>query len=566
MYVRPQGPVSRREGTVFVFDLTTLLGDTIPTTRPRKVPFIFSRTQKYSLVFFYYTAGAVTTTRVVFATDNGLVEDPLSPGDPYIYEITGVFDIEKFTYKQSADTLYIAQPGRIPIEFKRLAHDNWDADEIVFTDQPSDWNATDGYPEFVDFYEQRIVYIATQKRPQTAWFSKSGDFVNFGVSSPIVESDAVTLTFDSGTQNEVSWSSSTNRLLIGTMGDEWAISGSGADPLSFKSNRTARHTNNGGERLKSLMVGPVTLFLEYHGRKVNQFIFDYNSDTYDTMDLSVLAPHLTDNNSIVDWDYAQTPHGVIWCVRDDGVLIALTLKREHKVTGWHPHDTDGRFLAVSCIPGDITAREDVVWFVVEREIEGVTKWYIEKKSPEFLGTEASDSLFLDSHLVVTSGTPFSTVTGLEHLEGKLVSILGDGGVLTPRTVVSGEIILENPVSKAVVGLPYASIVEPVLLDLPLADGTYLGRSARITGVDLIVHKSLDFEIGTYRDETDELILQDIPFRFPYHIAGTAIPLFTGVRAVDFIEGYSTSTRVLVKQERPLPLTVIGIIDVVEVYD
>lgn len=563
MYVRPQGPVSRREGTEFVFDLTAELGTSIPTQRPRMVPFIFSRTQKYSLIFYKHTAGAVVTTRVVFGTDEGLVEDPASPGNPYVYEFTGVFDIDTFTHKQSADTLFIAQTGRLPIAFKRLSHANWDADEIVFTSQPSDWNSTDGFPEFVDFFEQRMVYVATKKRPQTAWFSKSGDFVNFGVSSPVVESDAVTLTFDSGTQNSVSWTSSTNRLLIGTMGDEWAISGSGNEPLSFKYNRTARHTNNGGERLKSLMVGPVTLFLEYHGRKVNQFIFDYNSDTYDTMDLSVLAPHLTDNNSIVDWDYAQTPHGVVWCVRDDGILIALTLKREHKVTGWHPHETDGLFLSVCCIPG---AREDDVWFVIEREIDGDRKWYIEKKSHEFKGVSAEEAVFLDSHLIVENETAFTEITGLDHLEGKVVSVLGDGGVLTSRLVTAGTIELDNPVNKAVVGLPYSSVIEPVLLDLPLTDGTYLGRSAIVKGLDVIVKDSLDFEIGTYRNDTNELILQDVMFRYPYHITGDPVPLFTGAKSVEFIEGYSVDTRVLIKQDKPLPLTVMGIIDIVEVYD
>jgi len=563
MYVRPQGPVSRREGMGFIYDLTQLVGDSIPTTPPRQVPFIFSKTQRYTLIFFNHTAGAVVTTRVVFGTENGLVEDPLSPGDPYIYEFTGIFNVEKFTYKQSADILFIAQPDRIPIEFKRLAHDEWEANEVVFSSVPVEWTATDGYPEFVDFYEQRAVYLSTLKRPQTAWFTESGDFYSFDKSTPLVESDAITLTFDSGTQNRVVWTCTTNRLLIGTIGDEWAISGTGDQPISFKYNKTARHTNNGGERVKALMVGSVTLFIEYHGRKVNQFIFDYNSDTYDTVDLSILAPHLTDNNSILDWDYQQTPYGVVWCIRDDGAMIGLTMKREHKVTGWHRHDTQGRFLSVCCVPGD---REDDVWCVVSRTVEEEEKWYIEKKAPEFLGTQPTDAYFLDSYVVHESETAFTSVSNLGHLEGLEVSILGDGGVMTPRIVTGGAITgLEVPCKKVVIGLPYESVLEPVLLDIPLADGTNLGRSNRITGLDIAVKDSLDFSIGTVRENGD-FTEQVVPFRMPYHIAGDPVPLFTGVKEVEFPEGYSSSTRVLVKQSKPLPLTVLYIADIVEALD
>lgn len=560
-YVRPQGPVSRREGFFFKYDLTSMIGDYDMSVNPRMIPFIFNKTQAYAVVLFYFTTGGVTTARCVFAVDDGLVEDPLSPGDPYTYEFTGVFEIENLVYKQSADILYIAQPNRKPIEFKRLAEDNWSANEISFTDIPLDWNDTDGWPEFVDFFEQRIVYASTFKRPQTLWFSKSGDFYDFGKSSPIVASDSVTLTLDSGTQNKIQWTNTSTRVLVGTMGDEWAVSGSGYEPLSFESNRTARHTNVGGEKLQSLMIGNVTLFLEKHGRRVNQFVFDFNADAYDTVDLSVLAPHLTDENSLVNWTYQQSPHGIIWAVRDDGDVIAMTFKREHKVAGWHHHDTDGKFLDLCSVPGQ---REDDLWAVVERTIGGEAKWYLEKKAPEFRTGDVKDSYFLDSMLVY-DGAPAGTITGLGHLEGKTVSVLADGAVLSDRTVTSGQIVIEKESSRVVVGLPYESILEPVLLDSALTDGTTLGRVSRVTDLVLRLYKSLLFEYGKYNDY-GELELEERPFRYPSDTTGEQVPLFTGDIEVAFQEGYTNDVRVILRQRRPLPLTVLYAVDVVEVYD
>ena len=558
MHVKPQGPASRREGFCFRFDLTPLLGTSNLQVRPRIVPFIFSETQAYAIIFYQHSS---FKTRCVFASDDGLVEDPLSPGDPYVYEFTGTFSLATFTYKQSADILYIAQTARTPIEFKRLGVAEWQANECSFTDAPSDWNTTDGFPQFVDFYEQRIVYLSTKARPQTAWFSKSGDFYDFGKSSPIVASDAVTLTFDSGTQNKVQWTNAAKQLLVGTLGDEWAISGSGYEPLSFQSNRVARHTNNGGGRKPALRIGPVTLFIERHGRKVNQFIFDFNSDTYDTVDLSVLAPHLTEDEIIVAWDYQQTPHGIVWCVRRDGALLGLTFKREHKVTGWHRHDTDGEFLAVGCIPGD---REDDIWVVVERTIGGLQKWYIEQKKPEFKSTSVLNAYFLDSHMVLESVTPVTELTGLDHLEGKTVGILADGCVVTSQLVTSGTINLDVAASKVVVGLEYESVLEPTLLDVPLNDGTILGRMVSVPRMDIMLNKSIGFEYGYVTEEGEE-VFEGHPFRYPSHNTGEQIPLFTGLKQIDFPEGYTDELRVLIRQRSPLPLTVVCIIDNVEVY-
>jgi hypothetical protein len=41
----------------------------------------------------------------------------------------------------------------------------------------------------------------------------------------------------------------------------------------------------------------------------------------------------------------------------------------------------------------------------------------------------------------TMTAPFTTISGLDHLEGETVSILADGNVVTPQAVLNGSVTL-----------------------------------------------------------------------------------------------------------------------------
>jgi hypothetical protein len=633
MHNKVQGPATRRSGFRFIYDLSSL--DLDDTVRPRMVPFVFNETNAYVLIFFRHRGTG--TSRVVLGTGTGLVADPITPSSPYVFAFTGTLDIANMQYAQSADILYITQPTRMPVEFRRLAHDNWSANEVSVTTPPfiinkttitltpsgttgtitltasatlftsayvgqkikiaggivtittftsdtlvtgtvgttalaastattqwyaQEWSAAFGYPRFVGFYEQRLFYASNLSRPQTIWFSKSGDYYDFSTSSPVVASDAATFTLDSGSQNKVQWVFSTRQLLIGTLGDEWSVSGSGYEPLSFASIEASRHTNHGGEPLTPIMIGPVVLFLERLGRTINQIVYDYNSNSYTTVDISILAPHLTDDNTIIDWDYQQTPNGIVWAIRDDGVLLGLTFKREHNVTGWHRHTTDGDFKSVACIPG---TKETEVWTIIKRVIGGVDKYYLEKKAEEFLSDDVLDAYFLDSHLVY-NGAAATTISGLDHLEGEVVDILGDGVVFSEYTVVSGDVTLPIAVERAVVGLPYTSELVPQLQEFDINTGATYARMRRIDHLSIILRQSLGLTFGRYDSEEGEVGTEEVPFRLPGDLTGTAVPLFNGVKRLTFVNGHDRVSDVFIRQTQPLPLTVIGIVDEIDIKE
>ncbi|RLA38549.1 MAG: hypothetical protein DRR06_20600, partial [Gammaproteobacteria bacterium] len=375
----------------------------------------------------YLTIALNMTTTAILTTE---VVTLVMPAD---------FSIEDMDWAQSADEMHLAQSGYVPTIIVRYDDDIWKLETKGFIDRPSDWSDVYGWPETVTFHQQRILYGANTLRRQTIWGSEAGNFNGFTAGTGA--SDAFTFTLDSGTQNKIQWMLSSKTLHIGTLGDEWTVTGNNQAALTPENILAQRQTKNGSEAITPLLVGSTTLFIERHGRVINEFVYDYTYDNFKTSDLSVLSPHITEHYSITDWSYQKTPDSIIWAVRSDGILLGLTYQRQHKVVGWHRHITDGDFKAVTVIPG--ASREDEVWVVVKRTLGGVVGYFVEKLTEMFKGLEAVDGKFLDNHIVY-DGAASSALSGFDIYANNSISIIADGTVHADVVVnTSGEIELDN---------------------------------------------------------------------------------------------------------------------------
>lgn len=558
-YIKPQGPVVRRPGTQFIADMTDLFSETIVSYR--LVDFVFDETQSYCLIFLTGT----TKTSIFFASYDstndiyGLVEDPSSPGDPYEVEILATsfnFSAADFDYAQSKDVLFIAYWNEVPLQLVRLAHDSWSVSSVTFSGVPSAWAAGD-YPRRVSFYEQRLVFAASISYPQYVWFSETGDYYN--MSPGTAGTDPIEVQIKSERNNQIQWLASGAKLFVGSIGDEWTISG-GSDYFAIETLQVNRYSAKGGETLKPVPIGSSVLFVERLGRVVNEFIYDYRTAGYNSVNLSILSPHLTDDYPIYRWSYQAVPNSIIWCVKTNGQAIALTFQREHQVTGWSVHETEGLFKDVCCIP-DEDKRETNTWFLVERTINSSDVLYLERLTPEFMIQDAEDAWMVDSALEYDSpGVDITTVTGLDHLEGEEVAILTNGAVHARQTVTSGQIELNFASDRIIVGLPYTTRIIPLPLELAMKEGSSVGRTQRTTNISVYLHRSLGMWIGRSEEEMEE-----VPFRVPTDLTGQGVPLFSGIRKVAFPEGYSNESLIVIEQRQPLPMLVVAIMDELEVY-
>ncbi len=411
------------------------------------------------------------------------------------------------------------------------------------------------YPSVVQFFQQRLCFAGSRRSPQTVWTSQSGNYENLNVSNPLRDDDAVTATIAADRVNAIRWMLPATDMLIGTVGGEWVLSGSNGDPLAPASVSFRRQTVRGSAAVMPIVIGATVLFVQRCGSVVREFRYSLETDGYDAGDLSVLSEHMVGGSHIREWAYQQTPHSIVWCVLENGTLAAFTYEREHQVVGWHRHETQGYFESVCCIPG---VDGDEVWCVVRRQIQGEWRRYVERLAPFFRSSDVRDAQFADSSLSY-SGEPATVLDGLAHLEGETVSILADGWVHPPQRVRDGRITLDRAVSRAHVGFPFISELSPMQPEVPQKDGVSQGRIKRISRAWVRLYHSMGLKVGPDADHLREAL-----FRKGSDAFDTAVPLFTGDRVVEFDAGFSSRASVLLRQDEPLPMTVLALVMQLEV--
>lgn len=271
------------------------------------------------------------------------------------------------------------------------------------------------FPGAVNYYQQRLVYAGTINAPYTLWFSRTGVFTNFGYSFPQKDDDAITWALASNEVNQIMHLVQLKSLLPFTDGAEWTIQGTTAGFTARTINGSAESYNGIGQ-LRPLMVGTSVVYAQERGREITSFSYSLQADGFSGSDISILSPHLIEEFGLVDWDYQKIPFHIIWGVREDGDMVTITFIPEQDVNGWAHQTTDGKYLSVCSVP---EGREDSLYACVEREIEGVTKRYVEIFAPRVLKRYqgvgiVSQSHFVDCGLVydgTNTGSTTLTVTG-----------------------------------------------------------------------------------------------------------------------------------------------------------
>jgi hypothetical protein len=258
-------------------------------------------------------------------------------------------------------------------------------------------------------------------------------------------------------------------------------------------------------------------------------------------------------------EWQQEPDNILWCVREDGQLAALTYQRSEAVVSWHRHILGGAFgsgnavvESIASISGDLN--EDELWVIVKRTVNGATVRYVECFSDfDFDETAATDFKFLDSHLSY-SGSATSSLSGLDHLEGQTVSILADGSVHANKVVSSGAISLDRSVTKACVGLSYDSVLQTMRIEGGAAEGTSQGKIKRISKVVLRLFETVGVKVGPSLTN-----LETIPFRTTSsNLSAPVDTLIEGDKEIEFDDDYNSDGHIFIKQDQPLPASILAI--------
>lgn len=174
-----------------------------------------------------------------------------------------------------------------------------------------------------------------------------------------------------------------------------------------------------------------------------------------------------------------------------------------------------------------------------------------QEDPNSIPVEAAPGLW-------TLDKPLSSVGGLGHLEGQLVSILADGAVLPPRVVVGGKVNLEIPATRIIVGLGFRAIAQTLPINSP--DAVIEDKAKRIVRTAMRLNESRGVKTGTSLDYLTEL-KERTDERY-----GEATLAKSGLRVETVEDVFDYDNCMFYVQDYPLPLTVLGLINKIEVSE
>ena len=209
----------------------------------------------------------------------------------------------------------------------------------------TDWqlgyfSATDGFPETVSFFEQRLVYGGTTNYPQTIFASESGDYDSMDEASAGA-SNAFIYTIAANRVNKIRFLTPARDLIVGTAGGEFKVGRPTGEPLKPDNVQITQQTTFGVATTQPVQIGNAILFVQRQKRKVREFGYNFQDDAYVAPDMTLLSEHITEGG-IEEVAYAQEPDSIYWAVRNDGVLLGLTYQREEDIVAWHRHIMGGK--------------------------------------------------------------------------------------------------------------------------------------------------------------------------------------------------------------------------------
>jgi hypothetical protein len=284
---------------------------------------------------------------------------------------------------------------------------------------------TTGYPSAVGFHDQRLIFGSTAAQPQTIWMSGTGRFGDFAPDSNLLETitdaTSLNLTMTSSRVSKIRWFQSRGDLVIGTSGGVYSIKPSTAVGISPLSPPTLKLESSilCSDTLPSASENAV-VFLDINKTKAYDLAYNLQNDGYIGNEMNLLADHLSSStfHRVV---FQNSPYPVFWILRDNGTLVSCLYLKQQDILGWAVHEIGGTDVVIKDIMTLRTNTSQDVYIVVDRTINGSTKSYIEKLTPEFRNMELKEACFVDSSLT------------LDQTETSLVLTLSSNTVGTGKT-------------------------------------------------------------------------------------------------------------------------------------
>lgn len=437
------------------------------------------------------------------------------------------------------------------------------------------------YPKSGAFFRNRFAFLVNTATGPKVCLSVVGDYNNFAdmEHGETTAESAITVPVLNTEFNEGKWLYAGDVLFVGTGAAEFYIDTiSSSSALSNDNVKILQISNVGSKALMPVAVGAHIFFVDRYGLSLRDLSYNYYSDGYDQVDISLLGKHLFATR-IVALSYQEVPDKILWCLTGDGVVAALTFSVEQEVAALSRHDFHGMVEHLAVIP-DFNACQDKLWIEVKRSINqkivrsvevmenglplsfparvhyAPTLSEQERMEKEYLLHQAR---YLDGAVLFIRDDDDDTtvVSGLNHLEGEKVMIFADGVVCEPQVVINGQIKIKSTDSMVLVGKEIISRYVPQNVYLDNESGSGIGEPQRIHHVVLMLYASGGGKIGENENSLNEILYRptDAKMSKPQELfSGHKKVLFNGTT-----NGRGEPAQILIENTSPLPMNILAIV-------
>lgn len=406
------------------------------------------------------------------------------------------------------------------------------------------WNEKYGYPRTVGFFQDRLIFAGTKTQPYVLWMSKTGDYNNFSVekaSGTVTDDSAICLSFISRQQAEIKHICPASDLFVLTDSNEWIVSGGSTVTPSKCTNKA--QTFRGCTEVEPISIGSRLIYVQKRSQTVRDMAYSFEADSYDGMDLTLLAKHLLRGKTIVDAAYMQDPDSRLYFVRSDGEIICLAYINDQKVYAWSHIITKGKYLSVCTVAAEET---DEVYTAVERN----GKTYIEKMGTDKDSQDPKDYIMTDCSKVLTFDEP-DDAASVDWITGT-VSVLADGKFFENVEIKEGTVTLPTKVSYMIIGYPYRMTIELPNVEIQAQNGTMQGRYKNVRTVFLRLLHTLGGSIGNGVGRNDTIKYEEL--------SDQKIRLYTGDKEITIPnQGVEKNGRVIITSSDPYPFYLAALI-------
>ena len=412
------------------------------------------------------------------------------------------------------------------------------------------WGKGLGYPRVCTFYQDRFILAASNQYPNYIWFSRTGDYSNFGVEKvggTITDDSAITLPVINRKMYDIRHLIPANDLLILTSGNEWIIDGSKTITPTNCNLRT--QTQRGASECEPQYIGNRCVYVQARGCVVRDLGYSYESDNYTGADLTLFVKHLTKYRNFITSAYAQDPDSIVYYVTDDGNIDCLTYIPEQKVYAWSHFTTKGKYkYAESVAEGE----QDSLYVIVERDFKSGTVMCIERFEPMY--NADNNNVYMDCYIRQTSTENISTIT-VPHLIGEDVQIVVNGRERPIKEVPPTAIInIDGEAQSVAVGINYTTRLRIPSIEMQIQDGTLQGRQLTMSRLSMNILNSFGGKIGRNFNHMDDILLP--PLKLYSGDKVCILPKFDGV--------YSTDASVCILHEKPYPFNLLSVTREIEI--